>query len=161
MSNSPPTLLLLLLSLTERTSRNPAQRRKVLAVSRPLRNHIARIIDVALDQTLELRRRRVPREIPEIRYLPIDRDAGGVGHARTGLPLRGPAWVLAFGPGTLEAVWDGAEVGEAADGEVVHAGACGFQVEVLRDVVEVLGGGVEEFGDEGVGGVVAWEENEG
>ena len=30
-------------------------------------------------------------------------------------------------------------------------------MEVLGDVVEVLSGGVKEFGDEGIGGVVAWE----
>lgn len=29
-------------------------------------------------------------------------------------------------------------------------------MEVLGDVVQVLGGGVEELGDKGVGGVVAW-----
>ena len=71
--------------------------------------------------------------------------------------LRRPPGDLTFRPWPQKAVRYGAEVGESAYGEVVHARTRGLQVEVLGDVVEVLGGGVEEFGDEGAGGVVAWE----
>ena len=122
----PNSSFTLLLSLTERTAGNPAQRRKVLAVSITLWDHIASIVDVAIYQFLELRRRRVAGKVPEIRRLAVDRDAGGVGHAGTWLFLRGPPWVLAVGPWTLEAVRDGAEVGESAYGQVVHAGTCGL-----------------------------------
>ena len=122
-----------------------------------MRSHITGIIHVTVDQLLELRRRRIAGKVPEIRRLPVDRDAGGVGHAGTGLALRRPRGGLPVGPWARDAVRYGAEVFDSAYGDVVHAGTCGLQVEVLGDVVEVLGGGVEEFGDEGVGGVVAWE----
>ena len=140
-----------------RTDERFAQVRKFSAIFVTLCSHIASIIDVTIDQFIELLRRRIADKVPEIRRLPVDRDAGGVGHAGTWLALRGPRGDLALGPWTRKAVRYGAEVGESAYWEVIHSRTRGLQVEILGDVVEVLGGGVEEFGDEGVGGVVAWE----
>lgn len=77
---------------TDRTGVLFAQLHKVNAVGSTFFGHITRVVDVThtLYQFVELFRRRVAGKVPEIRRVPIDRDAGGVGHAGTGLALRRP-----------------------------------------------------------------------
>ena len=105
-----------------RWSDDLAHVRKVSAIRLTLLSHVASIIDVTIDQFIELLRRRIADKVPEIRRLPVDRDAGGVGHAGTWLALRRPRGGLAFGPWPRNAVRYGAEVGESAYWEVIHSG---------------------------------------